>query len=62
MSLTTLDRPASLVAEVCACLSDEIRGELNGGNGWLPPKRQLAEQFGVSRNDVHGHVIKPFPA
>jgi GntR family transcriptional repressor for pyruvate dehydrogenase complex len=52
MSLTSLVRPSSLVEEVCARLSEEIRSELNGGDGWLPPERQLAEQLGVSRNVV----------
>lgn len=52
MILSTIDRPASLVADVCQRLAAEIRAERNGTDGWLPPERQLAEQLGVSRTVV----------
>ncbi|NJM55798.1 MAG: FadR family transcriptional regulator [Verrucomicrobiae bacterium] len=49
MTITPILRSASLVEEVCHRLSEEIRAELDGGDGWLPPERLLAERFGVSR-------------
>lgn len=52
MSLTAIERPASLVDDVCQRLTREIRAELNGGDGWLPPERQIAELLGVSRTVV----------
>lgn len=52
MTIPTINRPSSLVEEVCARLSKKIRGERNSDDGWLPPERQLAEQLGVSRNVV----------
>ena len=52
MSLSTIERPVSLVEDVCQRLATEIRAELNGGDGWLPPERRLAEQLGVSRTVV----------
>lgn len=49
MTIAPILRSASLVEEVCHRLSEEIRAELDGGDGWLPPERLLAEKFGVSR-------------
>ena len=52
MTLSAIARPASLVEDVCQRLATEIRAERNGGDGWLPPERQLAEQLGVSRTVI----------
>lgn len=49
MSLASIERPVSLMEEVCQRLAAGIRaGELDE-EGWLPSERQLAEQLGVSR-------------
>ena len=49
MAIANIDRPASLVEEVCQRLAADIRsGELDDG-GWLPSERMLAGQLGVSR-------------
>lgn len=40
------------MTDVCQRLATEIRAERNGGDGWLPPERQLAEQLGVSRTVI----------
>lgn len=52
MILSAIDRPTSLVEDVCQRLAAEIRAEVSDGDGWLPPERQLAEQLGVSRSVV----------
>jgi len=49
MSLQTIERPASLVDEVCRQLSDQIRKDELANDGWLLPERELAERLGVSR-------------
>lgn len=52
MTLSAIDRPTSLVEDVCQRLASEIRAEVSDGDGWLPPERELAEQLGVSRSVV----------
>jgi GntR family transcriptional repressor for pyruvate dehydrogenase complex len=49
MSLQTIERPASLVAEVCRQIADQIHDAAFHKDGWLPPERELAERLGVSR-------------
>ncbi len=49
MSLQTIERPASLVEEVCRQLSGQIRDDQLANDGWLLPERELAERLGVSR-------------
>ncbi len=49
MSLQTIERPASLVDEVCRQLSGQIRNDELANEGWLLPERELAERLGVSR-------------
>lgn len=49
MSLQTIERPASLVEEVCRRLSGQIRDDQLANDGWLLPERELAERLGVSR-------------
>jgi GntR family transcriptional repressor for pyruvate dehydrogenase complex len=50
MPLATIQRPSTLVEEVCRRLSRVLRRE--GADEWLPPERQLAEQLGVSRTVI----------
>lgn len=50
MTLSTIQRPSTLVEEVCQRLSRVLRRE--GGDEWLPPERQLAAQLGVSRTVI----------
>ncbi len=53
MHITALERPASLVAEVCSRLSHLILGQAAPDEStWLPPERSLAQQLGVSRTVV----------
>lgn len=53
MSLSTLDRPPSLVEKVCERLADLIRAQTPGNrNAFLPTERELAAQLGVSRSVV----------
>jgi GntR family transcriptional repressor for pyruvate dehydrogenase complex len=55
MQLSALQRPASLVEEVCSRLSDLILGQPDHDHDratWLPPERSLAQQLGVSRTVV----------
>lgn len=49
MTLQTIERPSSLVDEVCRQLSGQIRESDFARDGWLPPERELAERLGVSR-------------
>lgn len=53
MQIAALQRPGSLVEEVCSRLADCILGEPSRGDSvWLPPERSLARQRGVSRTVV----------
>jgi DNA-binding FadR family transcriptional regulator len=52
MHSTAIQRPASLVEEVCRQLAKLIRGGDAGEERWLPGERSLAEQLGVSRTVV----------
>jgi len=49
MSLQTIERPASLVEEVCRQISGQIRDDGFASDGWLLSERELAERLGVSR-------------
>jgi GntR family transcriptional regulator, transcriptional repressor for pyruvate dehydrogenase complex len=49
MSLQTIERPASLVEEVCRQISGQIHDDAFTKDGWLPAERELAERLGVSR-------------
>ncbi|HEY1173874.1 MAG TPA: FadR/GntR family transcriptional regulator [Verrucomicrobiae bacterium] len=49
MSLQTIERPASLVEEVCRQISGQIHDDAFSKDGWLPAERELAERLGVSR-------------
>lgn len=49
MSLQTIERPASLVEEVCRQISGQIRDDGFATDGWLMSERELAERLGVSR-------------
>lgn len=50
MHLSSIQRPTTLVEEVCQRLSRTLTRP--GAEEWLPPERQLAEQLGVSRTVV----------
>jgi len=50
MTLASIQRPSTLVEEVCRRLSLVLRRK--GADEWLPPERQLAEQLGVSRTVI----------
>lgn len=52
MNITTIQRPASLVAGVCQQLAELIRGGAAEDERWLPAERSLAEKLGVSRTVV----------
>ncbi len=52
MHFEPLDRPSSLVDEVCLQISSHVRQPGQTDGGWLPPERQLATQLGVSRTVV----------
>jgi len=55
MQISALQRPASLVEEVCTRLSDLILGLHDQDRcdvSWLPAERSLAQQLGVSRTVV----------
>ena len=53
MHITALQRPTSLVEEVCTRLSELILAQpLAEESSWLPPERSLAQQLGVSRTVV----------
>ena len=52
MTISTLQRPASLVEGVCQQLAELIRGGNAQEERWLPGERSLAEQLGVSRTVV----------
>jgi DNA-binding FadR family transcriptional regulator len=55
MQISALQRPTSLVEEVCTRLSDLILGQPNHERSdvtWLPAERALAQQLGVSRTVV----------
>lgn len=49
-------RLGSRVDELCGLLSREIRSALDGPQRWLPPERELAERYGVSRTVVREAV------
>ena len=49
MAFSSIKPQRSLVEEVCARIASEIRDEIAGGDGWLPPERNLALKLGVSR-------------
>lgn len=49
MSLQAIERPASLVEEVCRLISGQIHDEQLAKDGWLPAERELAGRLGVSR-------------
>ncbi len=50
MQIPALQRPSSLVEEVCSRLADFILGETSReDSAWLPPERSLTRQRGVSR-------------
>ena len=51
MEFESLSRPGTLVEEVCGLIARESR-KAGGGDGWLPPERQLAEKLQVSRQVV----------
>lgn len=48
MTLSTI-KSTSLVDQVCSVLAQELRSELDRGEGWLPPEREMARKLGVSR-------------
>ncbi len=50
MTLATIQRPSTLVEEVCQRLVRELRRDRS--DEWLPPERALATQLGVSRTVV----------
>ncbi|HSI64082.1 MAG TPA: FadR/GntR family transcriptional regulator [Candidatus Saccharimonadia bacterium] len=50
MTLSSIQRPSTLVEEVCQRLVRELRRERSAE--WLPPERELATQLGVSRTVV----------
>lgn len=54
MNLVSLERPASLVENVCQQLAKLIRGSHSEDEDdrWLPGERSLAEKLGVSRSVV----------
>ncbi len=52
MMFSAIDRPASLVEDVCQQLAELIRGGDSEKERWLPGERSLAEQLGVSRTVV----------
>jgi DNA-binding FadR family transcriptional regulator len=53
MQITALQRPTSLVEEVCNRLSELILAHPAEEEAtWLPPERSLAQQLGVSRTVV----------
>lgn len=52
MTLSSLDRPPSLVEKVCERLADLIRAQSPGDNAFLPTERDLSAQLGVSRSVV----------
>ncbi|MBU6301347.1 MAG: FadR family transcriptional regulator [Verrucomicrobia bacterium] len=52
MNITVLDRPSSLVEQVCQQLAAFIRGDMAAEDRWLPSERSLAEKLGVSRTVV----------
>jgi GntR family transcriptional repressor for pyruvate dehydrogenase complex len=52
MTISTLQRPVSLVEGVCQQLAALIRGQSSTEECWLPAERSLAEQLGVSRSVV----------
>jgi DNA-binding FadR family transcriptional regulator len=52
MTFPALQRPASLVEEVCRKLAHTARQRATSGNRRLPPERKLAEMLGVSRTVV----------
>ncbi|MBE2285957.1 MAG: FadR family transcriptional regulator [Prosthecobacter sp.] len=49
MAFSSIKPQRSLVEEVCQRIASEIRDEIAGGDGWLPPERDLALKLGVSR-------------
>lgn len=48
MNLSSL-KSTTLVDQVCSTLAQELRAELEHGDGWLPPEREMALKLGVSR-------------
>jgi GntR family transcriptional repressor for pyruvate dehydrogenase complex len=52
MTFSALQRPASLVEEVCRKLAHTARRRVSSGDRKLPPERELARQFKVSRTVV----------
>lgn len=48
MNLSSL-KSTTLVDQVCTALAQELRAELEHGEGWLPPEREMALKLGVSR-------------
>jgi GntR family transcriptional repressor for pyruvate dehydrogenase complex len=52
VNITVLDRPSSLVEQVCQQLAGFIRGDMAAEDRWLPSERSLAEKLGVSRTVV----------
>ena len=51
MRFSAVNRPTTLVEDVCALITRESR-KASGMDGWLPPERQLAETLQVSRQVV----------
>lgn len=52
MTVTTIDRPPSLVEKVCQSLAALVRSDSNSQTTRLPTERELASQLGVSRSVV----------
>ena len=52
VTLDAIERPPSLVEKVRCQLAELLRGPMSGGETWLPPERELALQFRVSRSVV----------
>ena len=48
MKLSSL-KSSTLVDQVCSALAQELRSEIEQGDGWLPPEREMALKLGVSR-------------
>jgi DNA-binding FadR family transcriptional regulator len=52
VTLDAIERPPSLVEKVRCQLAELLRSPMSKGETWLPPERELALQFRVSRSVV----------
>ena len=58
MTFSAIKPQRSLVEEVCARIASEIRDEISGGDGWLPPERDLSKRLGVNRASLREALKK----